>query len=65
MDHTVTLNKAECFRDVNYIGWTEVHNVCTGTVSAVPWGVGGWAVAVMVVLFGLMACTILYAMARL
>jgi len=36
------INMAQCLRDVGRIGYTEVHNVCAGTTTTVPWGVGAW-----------------------
>lgn len=40
---TFNVNAAECLRDVAQFGSTQVHNICSGTVTTVPWGLGEWA----------------------
>lgn len=60
MDGTLNLNQAECLRDVVQLGFTQVHNVCAGTITNVPWGMADWlgAIAIalmMTILVGLVA----------
>lgn len=38
----INLNIATCFRDVTRFGQNEIFNVCNGTSSFVPWGLGQW-----------------------
>lgn len=38
----VDLNMAQCLRDVGRFGYNEIHNVCSGTVTTVPWGFPEW-----------------------
>lgn len=44
MDGTQTfnINAAECLREAHHLGHTAVHNVCSGSVTDVPWGLGDW-----------------------
>lgn len=59
---TFNVNAAECLRDVTWFGSTQVHNICTGAVTSVPWGMSEWATtallgllaAVMLMVFGLL-----------
>lgn len=39
---TYDINMAQCLRDVGRLGYTEVHNICTGTIATVPWGIAPW-----------------------
>ncbi|UXS01676.1 hypothetical protein [Agrobacterium tumefaciens] len=39
---SVDLNMAQCLRDVSRFGYNEIHNVCTGAVTTVPWGILEW-----------------------
>lgn len=36
------LNISSCLRDVTRFGYTEVHNVCTGAVTYLDWGLVPW-----------------------
>lgn len=39
---TINANVAECLKSMSHVGFTRVHNLCTGTVTDVPWGAGDW-----------------------
>lgn len=42
---TINANVAHCLQSANYVGYTRVHNICTGAVTDVPWGNGDWIMA--------------------
>ncbi|UJW87926.1 hypothetical protein [Devosia sp. SL43] len=45
-DQTITLNQnaTQCIRTVSEWGADHIHNICSGTTTTLPWGLGGWAV---------------------
>lgn len=62
MDQTLNANVANCLQTANHFGFTRVHNVCSGTITDVPWGtadialgiVGGAFILSMVLIFAAM-----------
>lgn len=46
--YDVNLNAAQCIKEVDHLGYTSVHNICTGAVVDLPWGVDGWMAAVAI-----------------
>lgn len=42
MTNNLNLNIAECLIPTRDIGGTIVHNICSGSSSAVPWGSAEW-----------------------
>jgi hypothetical protein len=56
-NYDVMLNSASaCLRSVSHIGYERVHNVCSNTVTDVPWGPFGWLGAlVLTVIVALIA----------
>lgn len=50
-DTNVNLNASDCLRSVSDIGSTHVHNICTGTITDVPWGSADWMFAIVFALF--------------
>lgn len=50
-DTNVNLNAADCLRSVSDIGMNHVHNICTGTITDVPWGQADWLLAVILTIF--------------
>lgn len=36
------INAAECIKQVNAIGYTEYHNICTGEFASIIWGGVDW-----------------------
>lgn len=56
----VNLNSARCLKTMTNIGYDTVHNVCTNTVTIVPWGVIDWFENVIALLFMLaIACALI------
>lgn len=51
---TFNVNAAECLRDVTQFGSTQIHNVCSGAVTTVPWGLSEWATTSLLGLLALM-----------
>lgn len=43
----INFNATECLRTATDIGVERVHNICTGTVTAVEWGSADWALAIV------------------
>lgn len=50
-DTNVNLNAANCLKSVSDFGVEHVHNICTGTITDVPWGSADWLIACVVGLF--------------
>lgn len=42
----ISLNHADCLREVRDFGVTTVHNICTGTATDVPWGNVEWMLGI-------------------
>jgi hypothetical protein len=55
---TINANLAECLKSVGNIGYTSVHNVCSGTVTVVPWGHVDWLGMGILCVFALALLTI-------
>ena len=64
-DHNVNL--AECLKTVSDFGVNHIHNVCSGSITDVPWGsvdwlgffgIAGFIIAV-ILMFGAMATMII------
>lgn len=62
----MNVNSTECLKTVNFIGYQEVHNICTGAISTVNWGtadyivvfgIGGFVTAMLAVML-LLVCAI-------
>lgn len=49
---TINLNQnvADCIKEVGKIGYNEYHNICTGSVTNVGWGLGDYAFYSLVVI---------------
>ena len=48
----MTLNQnqiADCLKPISNIGHTIYQNVCNGTSTQVPWGVGDWFLALLII----------------
>lgn len=39
----LNVNAAQCMKTASHFGFERVHNVCTQTVTDVPWGSADWA----------------------
>jgi hypothetical protein len=50
-DHNVNLSK--CIQDVTDFGVTHVHNICSGTVTDLPWGSADWCLALVISALGI------------
>jgi hypothetical protein len=50
----LNLNHADCLRSVSDFGKTTVHNICSGSISEVPWGSADWTAAVVLTVLGAM-----------
>nr|DAE48918.1 MAG TPA: hypothetical protein [Caudoviricetes sp.] len=55
----MNVNSTECLKTVNFIGYQEVHNICTGAVATVNWGtadylivfgIGGFVTAILLMM---------------
>lgn len=66
-DHIdLNVNAAQCMKTASHFGFERVHNVCTKTVTDVPWGSADWAAvgvaavlaAFVLTLFGALAAMI-------
>jgi hypothetical protein len=44
IDTNVALAKSECIQTVTHFGYNSFHNICTGAVMNLHWGLGDWAV---------------------
>lgn len=42
LETTINANVAECLKTMSHFGFSRVHNICTGAVIDVPWGIGDW-----------------------
>ncbi len=46
MDQTITANVSACLKSANHLGFTRIHNICTGATVDMPWGSADWLGAV-------------------
>lgn len=53
-DYNVNLNSAECLKSMTHFGFDRVHNICTGAVIDVPWGMFEYATVLLA--FALACC---------
>ena len=63
---TINLNQnaSQCIQTVNNFGSTAYHNICTGTVSNVPWGTLDWAACIFVLVVFITVAAMLVAAFR-
>lgn len=54
-DHTVALNSADCIKSMMHFGFSRIHNICSGTIVDVPWGMMDWVMAMALIGFFLTA----------
>lgn len=68
-DQTINANLAQCIQKMTHVGFTRVHNVCSGSVTDVPWGLGDWVLIVglgsLFALFLLAMTAIIFSMAAM
>ena len=46
------LNVAVCLKEASYVGYDRIHNLCSGTITDVPWGTLQWVGLFGGILFG-------------
>ena len=39
-----------CVQTIQQIDYTEYHNICSGAIIKVPWGVVGWVIVILLTL---------------
>lgn len=63
--YDVNINQSECLRTVVDIGVNHIHNVCTGAVTDLSWGIVDWANALgLTLIFGPIVIGIIVALIR-
>lgn len=59
----MNVNSTECLKTVNFIGYQEVHNICTGAVATVNWGTADYIGAIALGFGAIILAIMFFAMA--